>query len=89
MICIRCGYCCQHYSVMIVDDPEKGIMDGNIIHHKGDGPCKHLIGNKVGEYSCAIHDKPWYSETPCYNHTQIGKENAVCRMGEFILKKAI
>jgi len=23
MICLRCGYCCKKYAVVVVDDPEK------------------------------------------------------------------
>jgi hypothetical protein len=55
--------------------------------HEGDGPCKHLQGEKPGEYSCAVHDKPWYSETCCAKFEQIGKPNAECRMGRYILDK--
>lgn len=84
---MRCGYCCKHLWVMIVDDPSKGIVEDNIIEHKGQGqPCKHLCGDAPGEYSCAIHDEPWYEETPCARHEQVGKPDAPCRMGEFILR---
>lgn len=87
MICLRCGYCCKNYLVPIVDDPDKGIAEDNIIGHIGDGtPCKHLKGDTPGEYSCAIHDKDFYCETPCFEHTQIERENSNCRMGEHILK---
>lgn len=88
MICLRCGHCCKNYLVGIVDDPDKGIAEDNIIGHIGDGtPCKHLLGDKPGEYSCAIHDKPYYCETPCFSHSQVEKENSNCRMGEYILNK--
>ena len=74
---------------MIVDDPAKGIAEDNIIHHIGDGtPCKHLRGDTPGDYSCAVHDEPWYRETPCFAATQIERSpNDVCRMGKFILSK--
>ena len=86
MVCLRCGYCCKNYIVGIVDDPDKGIEEDNIIAHMGDGtPCKHLRGDKPGEYSCAIHDRPWYEETPCYSHGQVEKGNTNCRMGEYLL----
>ena len=87
MICLRCGYCCKNYFVQIVDDPEVGIDEGNIITLYGDGtPCQHLKGDKPGEYSCAIHDYLWYEETPCFSHTQIENGNTNCRMGKYILE---
>jgi hypothetical protein len=49
-------------------------------------PCKHLLGDKPGEHACALHDKPWYSETPCYQHGQIETTDSPCRMGEYQLK---
>ena len=90
MRCLRCGYCCIEYDVMIVDNPELGPIDGNIIHKPSGQRCQHLIGNKAGEYSCAIHDKEWYNKTPCYDFGQI--ENSVndpCRMGQYILSKGL
>lgn len=83
MKCLRCGYCCKKYFVPIIDDPEKGLQENNIVIHEGNGtPCKHLKGSKPGEYSCAIHDYPWYRETPCYGHIQIEKDpNEPCRVG--------
>jgi len=87
MICLRCGYCCHNYMVMIVDDPKKGISEDNIIVHMGDGtPCKHLEGNKPGEYSCKVHSEPWYDETPCFNYGQTERDVLTnCRIGEYLL----
>ena len=88
MICLRCGHCCKNYMVVIVNDPEIGIKENNLIVHQGDGtPCPHLIGNKPGEYSCAIHDKEWYGETPCARHGQTETSNTNCRLGEYILQQ--
>jgi hypothetical protein len=88
MICLRCGHCCKHYMVAIVADPDKGISEDNLEVNKGDGtPCRHLKGDKPGEYSCAIHDKSWYCETPCFAHGQIEQGNTNCRLGEHILKQ--
>lgn len=72
--------------VMIVDDPAKAISKDNIIGHMEDGPCKHLEGNKPGEYFCKIHSKACYKETPCFSHGQIEKSpDDDCRMGRYIL----
>ena len=90
MICLRCGYCCHKFMVMIVDDPSKGIAHENIICHEGNGPCKHLEGNSPGNYSCKIHSKRWYKKTPCYTHGQIESSPlSECRMGRFIIDKHI
>ena len=87
MICLRCGYCCHHYTVIIVDDPEKGVCEGNLIPHLGQGePCKHLRGDRPGEFECAVHHYPWYRKTPCHSHGQIeSSSTGECRMGRFVL----
>ena len=75
--------------VVIVDDPKKGIVEGNLIDIGFNGPerCKHLVGTTPGKYSCAIHDKKWYKKTPCFRHGQIEmSQDSLCRMGEFIMK---
>lgn len=87
MVCLRCGYCCIHYFVAIVNDPEKGLVEGNIVSYEGHGPCKHLRGNKPGEYSCILHDKPWYDETPCFAHSQFERKESPCRIGAEIMKR--
>ena len=88
MICLRCGHCCKAYMVVIVDDPEKGIDEDNLICNDGSNQCKHLQGNSPGKYSCAIHDMSWYKKTPCFQHGQIEQSpNDPCRLGEFMLKR--
>ena len=88
MICIRCGYCCKNYFVVIVKDPSKGIKEDNLTVHNGQGnACPHLEGDEPREYACAIHDESWYKETPCFSHGQIERGNTNCRMGEYILNK--
>jgi len=89
MKCLHCGYCCHHMMVVIVDNPKRGIHHDNLIIHDGDGsPCKHLRGDKPGEYWCAVHHYKWYKRTPCYSHGQIEvSPDDPCRMGEHILKK--
>ena len=72
---------------MIVDDPKLGPIEGNVIHQSGqDGPCKHLLGDTNGQYSCAIHNEPWYKDTPCFRYSQIETNiETPCRMGLYIL----
>ena len=63
MICLHCGYCCLTSWVIIVDDPAKGIKEGNLLEQDGSkSRCKHLIGDKPGEYSCTIHNERWYKK---------------------------
>lgn len=87
MKCCRSGHCCFEYEVIIVDDPALGIVEGNLISkHTGDR-CQHVRGDAPGEYSCVIHDEPWYDETPCYAYSQIEQSpDSLCRVGEYILK---
>lgn len=87
MICLRCGYCCIEYVVGIVNNPELGISEDNILPKTSGERCKHLIGPAPGEYSCAIHNYEWYEETPCAEFTQVGKPDSPCRRGEQILKR--
>ena len=89
MICLRCGYCCLTSLVVIVNDPKKGPIEGNLkAINCLEERCPHLCGNKVGRYSCAIHEKRWYKKTPCFNHGQIESGNQNCRMGEHLLAKS-
>lgn len=85
MICLRCGYCCIKSMVIIVKDPKKGIKENNLIPKKSDEICPHFVGEKCGEYSCAVHDEPWYKDSPCFSHGQIEQGNTNCRMGEYLL----
>lgn len=85
MKCLRSGHCCIWFDVMIVDDPEVGLVENNIIHKPSGIKCQHLLGEKMGEHSCAIHDKPWYPETPCAAYTQVGAEDSPCRTGKYFL----
>lgn len=86
MICLRCGYCCVHYDVIIVVDASLGIVDGNLAHKPAGERCPHLVGDTPGSYSCAIHDEPWYPETPCAAFTQIEAGNTPCRIGAHVLQ---
>ncbi|MHA1469077.1 MAG: hypothetical protein ACTSSP_00800 [Candidatus Asgardarchaeia archaeon] len=88
MKCLKCGYCCDFFFLFIVDDPSKGISTDNLTIKKTGERCPHLRGDKPGKFSCAIHDYPWYEETPCFSHGQIERNiNDKCRMGVHILKE--
>ena len=88
MKCIRCGYCCIAYVVVIVDNPDLGIIESNLIVKDSGVKCQHLIGEDIGEYSCAIHDREWYEDTPCFQHGQVERDvTSVCRMGEYVSNK--
>jgi len=78
--------------VIIVDDPEKGIVEGNLssIGFKGPERCPHLRGDKPGSYSCAVHNRPWYKDTPCYSHGQIESDpSSPCRMGTYLIETEV
>jgi hypothetical protein len=76
----------QH-DVVIVVDPDAGVAEGNVAHKPTGTRCRHLRG-EPGRCSCAVHDRPWYGETPCFSHGQIERRaDDVCRMGEYVLRK--
>lgn len=89
MKCLRCGYCCTQLSVIVVKNPEYGIKEGNLIPVGMKGPerCPHLMGVKPGEYSCSIHDREWFKDTPCATHQShyFHNEHEECPMGRHIL----
>lgn len=86
MICNHCGYCCIYYDAMIVNDPNLGITEENIIHKPSGVVCKHLSGATPGEYRCSIHDFDWFKSTPCHDFGQIeNSPDDLCRIGEYIL----
>ena len=88
MKCLRCGHCCINYDVIIVKDPSLGPIMGNLEHKPSGKRCPHLRGDIPGEFSCKIHDEPWYQETPCAQFSQI--ESSIddpCRMGEYLLQR--
>lgn len=72
--------------VVIINDPEGPFSESNATVHEGNGPCKHLLGNKPGGYNCVVHSKPWYRNTPCYDHNNIGFFEE-CPIGKMILER--
>jgi hypothetical protein len=88
MICFRCGYCCTSLLTVIVVDPDKGPVYDNLTTIGTSGEkerCPHLRGDRPGEYSCSVHERDWYPETPCAEY-QSHWPSKPCRMGEFLLK---
>lgn len=88
MKCLRCGHCCIAYDVIILDDASRGLVEDNIKHKPSGERCQHLVGDKPGAYSCAIHGHPDYDKTPCADFAQV--ESSVdddCRVGVYMLKK--
>ena len=97
MMCLRCGYCCIAYDVMIISPeyvrPDLDLfspeVEHMIIHKKSGEVCPHLRwdGDKA---ICTIHDYKWYKYTPCAEYGQI--ENSVddpCRLGQYFEDKKI
>lgn len=89
MICLRCGYCCVHFSVVLPDGSYKPSGE----------ECKFLI-RKYGMAICKIYGKDWsindngtiikgtWEETPCGQFTQIEKTNLdLCRLGSYTLQE--
>jgi Fe-S-cluster containining protein len=81
MKCLRCGYCCIHYNVIIVKPGYKRITRASLIYKPGGQHCPHLVFNKAIA-TCVIHDKPFYKRTPCFEFTQIeASPEDDCRIG--------
>jgi hypothetical protein len=85
--CLRCGYCCTSLLAVIVKDPDLGPVPENLMTIGLSGEkerCPHLRGDAPGEYSCSVHDREWYPDTPCAEY-QSHWPGRPCRMGEFLL----
>ena len=88
MKCLRCGYCCTRLCAVIVKNPDKGISEDNLMMIGMSGEvekCPHLLGDKPGEYSCSIHNRDWYPETPCAQYQSHWPERT-CRMGRALVE---
>lgn len=100
MICLRCGYCCYFYDVIIIkpeaislvteqffDDPS--CMD-HLIHKPSGELCPHFdFDTQSGVAICKIHDLWWFEGTPCGQFSQIGPPSSPCRTGVNIRQKTI
>ena len=92
MKCLRCGYCCIMYDVIIIDpesiteniDFEKD--DVKLLHKPCQSPCPHLKWEK-DKAVCSIHHYEWFEQTPCHSYGQIeSSEDCECRTGSYMLK---
>ena len=96
MLCMRCGYCCVKYSVVIInpkyinedlnfDDPS---IESKLMYKPSDEWCPHLTKKNKSSFHCSVHNKTWYKNTPCFSHTQIEpSEDSKCRMGDYVNNK--
>lgn len=96
MKCLRCGYCCIEYAVMIIRDVSKPVVEdsslpmkeSNVMYKESGVRCPHLVGKGPGQYSCAAHDHPYYPKTPCHEFGQAEESpDTPCRLGVFVLSK--
>ncbi len=95
MICVHCGLCCYDFPVVIIQNKFIDFEgeDANDLPQEafaiksGNTPCPYLEWE--GDNSkCAVHDKPWYPTTPCYDFGQIEDHpDTICRLGAHVKKK--
>jgi hypothetical protein len=98
MLCLRCGRCCLHLDIFIVN-PSSIKADGSIdagdqeamIFKPAGKNCPHLVHQiahqpecKGSIAVCTIHHLPCYQGTPCEQFEQMGPEDAVCIMSRYL-----
>jgi hypothetical protein len=89
VICQRCGYCCIHLDVNIVNprtilpgvNTDPGEREVWVLKPKGQR-CPHLSfhGDLV---VCVIHAMPCYKGSPCDQFEQLGREDDLCVLGAY------
>jgi hypothetical protein len=96
MICLRCGGCCHHLDIFVVN-PDSILDDGSIdpvdpssmIFKPSGKKCPHLSfqadpAGDGGEIAvCVIHHLPCYQGTPCQQFEQMGREDDICIMSAY------
>jgi hypothetical protein len=84
MRCLRCGQCCYHLSIFVIN-PKAILPDGTVDPHDfkamilkpAKSICPHLSSD--GEQAvCTIHHLQCYQGTPCEQMEQFGPKDAVC-----------
>jgi hypothetical protein len=98
MLCLRCGRCCLHLDIFIVN-PSSILADGSIdaddqeamIIKPAGRKCPHLVQQPLHQQDeegslaiCTIHHLPCYLGTPCEQFEQLGPEDAVCVMSRYL-----
>ena len=98
MKCLRCGYCCVSYDVIVPlkaapENPNEwdNGMEEYAKHKPTGEACWNLIYDiETREASCLIHDEDFFADSPCDQFGQIErKKTDVCRMGEYILNRKL
>ena len=95
MKCHRCGYCCVNYCVMVVNpkyaDQDDIIFDFEnpikdlLIYVDHEKQCPYIYwSEEQNQAVCKVHEKKWFSKTPCYRHNNI-ETIGKCRIGEYII----
>ena len=78
MICLRCGKCCYHLDIHIIDPEDPMAI---IVKNAGE-VCPHLVFREDLAV-CTIHHMPCYQGTPCQQFEQIGPDDAVCCLSSY------
>ena len=86
MICLHCGYCCIYLDVIILKDYDKAPSEENALHKHSNEVCPHLAikNNKI---ICLAHDKIYYKDCPCDQHSQFESTNSFCRIGNHLINE--
>ena len=94
MICLRCGYCCISYDVIVIkvdciDQKSDDWNEDSCFFKESGVMCPHLRFN--GDKAiCNVHSKSWFKLTPCYAYGQIeGSKLSECRVGMAVRDKKI
>ena len=93
MICKRCGQCCFHLDIFIIN-PRSILPDGTVssddpeamIFKPAQQKCPHLSYKAASEGEiavCAIHHLPCYRGTPCEQFEQLGPAEDICFMSGY------
>jgi hypothetical protein len=94
MICLRCGQCCLHLDIFVIN-PASILADGSIDSDDKEAMILKLAGERCPHLAhqpetdgylavCTIHHLLCYRGTPCEQFEQIGPEDAVCVMSGYL-----
>jgi hypothetical protein len=97
MQCLRCGYCCVAYDVIVMIEvlTPKGRKTLKACHKPSSIRCPRLEGpDERGQFSCKVHDRKEYKSSPCYAYGNpeidpdyAGSEDSPCRIGAHLSAK--